>query len=96
MKQASVSTLKARLSEYLRAVKSGEEVIVTERGTPVARLAPLERAEQQDAHLQRLIEAGLVRPPDGELPDGFWDQPSPRDPEGLSLRTVLEEREQGW
>ncbi|MBA3583451.1 MAG: type II toxin-antitoxin system prevent-host-death family antitoxin [Gemmatimonadetes bacterium] len=96
MKQASVSNLKARLSEYLRVVKSGEEVIVTERGRPVARLAPLDPGVQHEAHLEKLIEAGLVRPPTGKLPEDFWDRPRPKDPEGRSLRAVLEEREQGW
>lgn len=95
MIRASVSTLKARLSEYLRAVRNGEEVIVTDRGTPVARLAPLEPPERQDAHAQRLIEAGLVRAAEGGLPDDFWDRPRPADPEGLSLRALLEERRQG-
>ena len=95
MKRASISTLKARLSEYLRAVCNGEEVIVTDRGTPVARLAPLEPADRRDAHMQRLIEAGLVRAAEGALPEDFWDRPRPRDPEGLSLKDLLEEREQG-
>jgi hypothetical protein len=31
MKTASVSKLKASLSEYLKRVKAGEEVLVTER-----------------------------------------------------------------
>jgi prevent-host-death family protein len=96
MKRASISTLRARLSEYLRAVRNGEEVIVTDRGTPVARLAPLAPVEWHDVHLQRLIEAGLVRPAEGALPDDVWDWPRPEDPEGLSLKALLEEREQGW
>lgn len=95
MKRASVSTLKAKLSEFLRAVRSGEEVIVTDRGTPVARLAPLEPPERQDAHVRKLIEAGLVRAAEGMLPDDFWQRPRPADPEGLSLRALLEERRQG-
>ena len=41
MKQVGVRELKARLSEYLALVKAGEEVVVTERGKAVARLAPL-------------------------------------------------------
>lgn len=35
-----VATLKARLSEYLRAVRSGRTVVVCDRDTPVARLVP--------------------------------------------------------
>jgi prevent-host-death family protein len=38
---ASVSELKAKLSEYLARGKAGEEIIVIERGRPVARLVPV-------------------------------------------------------
>ena len=41
MESAGVADLKARLSEYLARVKSGEEVLVTDRGRPVARLVPV-------------------------------------------------------
>lgn len=45
MDTAAVSRLKARLSEYLAKVKAGEEVVVTERGRPVARIVPVESGE---------------------------------------------------
>ena len=44
---ANIATLKARLSEYLRQVKAGNEVVVTERGVPVARLTGLEPSERR-------------------------------------------------
>ena len=40
MKTTSVSELKAHLSEILRAVKAGEEVIVLEHRRPVALIRP--------------------------------------------------------
>ena len=40
MKAAGIKELKARLSEYVRAVKAGETVLVTERGEVVAELRP--------------------------------------------------------
>lgn len=40
MKTVGVKRLKARLSEYLRAVKGGETVLVTERDEVVAELRP--------------------------------------------------------
>ena len=43
MKSAAVSKLKATLSEHLARVKAGEEVVVTERGKPIARIVPLGR-----------------------------------------------------
>ena len=44
MQTTTVSRLKMSLSTYLRQVKAGEEVVITERGRPIARLVPsLER-----------------------------------------------------
>ncbi len=41
MKSASVSKLKATLSACLAWVKAGEEVMITERGKPIAKIIPL-------------------------------------------------------
>lgn len=40
MKTVGVRELKNRLSEYLRQVRAGESVLVTDRGEVVAELAP--------------------------------------------------------
>ena len=40
MKTVGVRELKNRLSEYIRQVRSGENVLVTDRGEVVAELAP--------------------------------------------------------
>ncbi len=40
MKTVGVRELKNRLSEYLRSVRAGEGVLVTDRGEVVAELAP--------------------------------------------------------
>jgi prevent-host-death family protein len=41
MKRVGVAQLKAKLSEYLRAVRAGETFAVLDRSTPIARLAPI-------------------------------------------------------
>jgi len=38
--RTSSSRLKAKLGQYMRAVRSGKEVVVTDRDQPVARLIP--------------------------------------------------------
>ncbi len=53
-----VRELKAQLSEYLRRVKAGETVIITERGRPIGRIVP--EPEMLEEKLQRLVDAGLV------------------------------------
>lgn len=65
---ASVAQMKAKLSEYLRQVKSGGEVVITERGIPVARLVPLEPDERRATREERLIRAGILRPAKGPAP----------------------------
>jgi prevent-host-death family protein len=62
---ANVAEVKAKLSEYLRQVKRGSEVVITERGVPVARLAPLEPAAQRATREERLVRAGILRPAAG-------------------------------
>lgn len=39
-KQAGIADLKARLSEYLRAVRGGQEITVVDRNQPVALMVP--------------------------------------------------------
>jgi prevent-host-death family protein len=41
MKQVRIAELKARLSEYLRAVRRGETVAVLDRDTPIAHIVPV-------------------------------------------------------
>lgn len=97
MRVAGVAELKARLSSYLASVRRGEEVTVTDRGTPIARLVPLDPASLGRGRLQELARMGLVRLPQRKpSAKAILDRPRPQDPEGLTLRAVLDEREGGW
>lgn len=95
MKTAAVSDLKASLSEYLSTVKAGEEVIVTDRGKPIARIVPLKRGDQDiSADLLSLERGGLARIGTGRLPREFWNTPRLKDRKGLALKALLAEREE--
>lgn len=96
MKTTTVSKLKASLSEYLRLVKAGEEVLVTERGRPVAKLTPAARSDMLPDQLLEMEKQGFIKIGSGKLPKGFWDLPRPKDPKGLVLKAALREREEGW
>ena len=56
--EVGVRELKARLSHYLSRVQAGDEIVVTDRGRPVARLQPYSATA-----LERGIEEGWVEPP---------------------------------
>lgn len=94
MRTAPVAKLKASLSAYLRHVKAGDEVVVTERGRPIAKLSPIASAVSS-GHLAVMAADGRIRLGTGRLAKGFWRLPRPRDPKGLVLRWLLTERESG-
>jgi prevent-host-death family protein len=93
MKTAAVARLKAELSRYLRMVKGGEEILVTERRVPIARLVPVESGDRAIDDLSDLERQGLVRVGTGKLPAGFWKQRRARDAKGLLRKALIEERE---
>ena len=73
-----VRELRQDASKVLGLVKSGESVIVTEWGTPVAEIRPIQATTIQD-----LIDAGLVTPAKDKFdPKVFEPLPNP---EGRSL-----------
>lgn len=41
MRRVKIADLKDRLSEHLRAVEKGAEVVVTDRDRPIARIVPI-------------------------------------------------------
>jgi prevent-host-death family protein len=43
MKHVRIAELKDHLSQHLRAVEAGDEVIVTDRQRPIARIVPVTR-----------------------------------------------------
>jgi prevent-host-death family protein len=55
----AISTLRAELSSWIERVRAGEEVVVTDRGTPVARLLPVDTAPLLD----RLVRDGVIGRP---------------------------------
>lgn len=61
--EVGIRELRLNLSRYVARVRNGDEVIVTDRGQPVARLAPLDREEQRaDEVYERLVRKGMVIP----------------------------------
>jgi prevent-host-death family protein len=50
--------LKSKLSEYLRHVKNGRTIIVTERGKVIARLGPASQSVEE--RIWAMVDAGLA------------------------------------
>lgn len=95
MTSVSISELKARLSAFLDIVRDGDEVVVTDRGRPIARLMPMRSADLEEGRREMLIRSGRLRGPMTTLAADFWTRPRPVDPDARSLAAILDERTDG-
>lgn len=95
---AMVSELKAGLSGYLAQVKNGTPVIITERGRTIAKIVPVPAPENDMEERTRELErqGRIIVNGEGRVPPEFWSLPLPPDPEGLVLKGLLQDREEGW
>ncbi len=94
MSRVSITELKAKLSEYLSAVRAGEEIVVTDRGRPVARVSPIRGEREMESRTSRLVRAGLIRPPTSPRPPdvGALLESAIEDADGRIRKSLIEER----
>ena len=81
-----------RFSKAMKAVRAGKEVVLTERGHPIAVIKPL-RDDAQEATLRAMVDEGLITRAarKGPMPTPSW---RPVKVVGKPLsRTVIEGRE---
>lgn len=82
--------LKIRLGTYLRRVRAGASLVVTERGRPVAELRPFPAGRQGlEAKLESLAALGLISWDPGQPGLPRLGRPLPG--RGLSLSQALED-----
>jgi len=97
MKTASVTETKNQLSALLDRVRSGESVLILDRGVPVARLEPVTGMDDVDGRVARLERAGLLRSGTAPPPLELLRTPGPLLPAGVSaVEYLIEERRSGW
>jgi prevent-host-death family protein len=56
--EVGIRELRGHLSEYLARVRAGDELVVTDRGTAVARIVPIDGGRAFD----RAVAEGVVSP----------------------------------
>ena len=84
--------LKNRLGTYLRQVREGATIVVTDRGKPVAELRAVSPAKtDEEARLQELVASGLLAPRTGRK---LTERRKPIRIAGPPLsETIIEDRE---
>jgi antitoxin (DNA-binding transcriptional repressor) of toxin-antitoxin stability system len=94
MRAVGVRELKDRLSEYLRLVRNGEEILVTDRGQVIAEVRqPLPRAAAPYPRLLEAIGSGRARLGQPNRPD-VYGTPATALPAGSAARLLDEGREE--
>ncbi len=66
MSRVGIRELKSQLTRYLRQTKLGDEIVVTERGNPIAVIQPIragKRSARLETRLAALAAQGLISLP---------------------------------
>ena len=82
-----------RFSQTIKAVRAGKEVILTDRGRPIAVITPIKGEGGRDALLQRMAEQGLITVASrkGTMPTPRW---RPVKVKGKPVsQTIIDDRE---
>jgi prevent-host-death family protein len=66
MKVVGIAELKARLSEYLRAVRKGQTLTVLDRDVPVAKIVPYTAEPVEVRRATRRVHDLVVPPPQAQ------------------------------
>ncbi len=102
MVRTNISNLKNRLSHYLRLVRAGEVIEITDRKVPLARIEAIDTFNDSDAEngwLRQMVEVGTIVAPRSKTPRfDFTIRPSGISKKGAYagvLDALREEREKG-
>lgn len=91
-KTVGVREAKNRLSELVRAVRRGQEWVITDRGEPVARLLPMPAKDLTlDERIRELEKSGIIEPRRADwrpLPP-----PVRLEPPGIAQKWLREDRD---
>ncbi len=80
-----------QFSRLMKAVRRGKEVLLTERGRPLAVVRPIRGGDETESTIQRLETAGLLRPAAKHTNLPAW---KPRTMRGGPLsKTIRQERD---
>ncbi len=82
-----------RFSKAIKAVRAGKEVVLTERGHPIAVIKPIKDEDAQEATLLAMVDEGLITLAvrKGPMPTPNW---RPVKVKGKPLsQTMIEDRQ---
>ena len=82
-----------RFSQAIKAVRAGKDVILTDRGRPIAVIRPIKDEGTRETRLQAMADEGVITraPRKGPMPTPRWH---PATGKGRPVsRTIIDDRE---
>ena len=93
VRSANIADLRNHLTQYLKEVRAGGEIVVRDRQTPIAKIVPLS-IENDDAGDSALVAAGQMRKGEHPLRPSFWKTRRAAVTVGHAVAAVSEDREE--
>ena len=95
MRTTNIAELKNHLSNFLADVKLGEEILISDRNKPFAKIIPLHNSSDFSAEELALAAAGILRLPDeSEVSTNFLTEKRPNLEAQTVINAVLDERDE--
>jgi prevent-host-death family protein len=93
VRSTNIADLRNRLTQYLREVRAGEEIVVRDRQRPIAKLVPF-TVDDDDVEDVALVAGGLMRKGTGVIPPSFWKARRPRVSVKAAVAAVSTDRDE--
>lgn len=94
MKSVNVAQLKDGLSSYLKLARAGEEIVIRDRQTPIARLMPLSDVEAIDDEMNALAASGKMRLPSKPFDAKIFPKNAPKVPTKIIVEALRHDRDE--
>lgn len=95
MKTANIAELKNHLSSYLLDVKRGEEVLISDRNVPIAKIVPLKNTDDFSIEELALASAGVLKLPEvTNSTESFLKETRPNLSGNIAIQAIIDERDE--
>ena len=95
MRTTNIAELKNNLSSFLADVKLGQEILISDRNKPFAKIIPLHNSSDFSAEELALAAAGILRlPEESEVSESFLKEKRPDLKAETAIQAVLDERDE--
>ena len=95
MRTTNIAELKNNLSNFLADVKLGEEILISDRNKPFAKIIPLHNSSDFSAEELALAAAGILRlPEESEVSESFLKEKRSNLKAETAIQAVLDERDE--